>query len=120
LLIEDDYANKRLTELQLQRVGCNCYHAETAQQGLETAREILPDLILLDYSLPDKTGFEFIEMIRNDITLLYTPIILVSGEMDPEIIERAREMANGFVPKPVKADLLYQQISRYLSKRIPV
>lgn len=120
LLIEDDYANKRLTELQLQRVGCNCYHAETAQQGLETAREILPDLILLDYSLPDKTGFEFIEMIRNDITLLYTPIILVSGEMDPEIIEKARYTANGFVPKPVKADLLYQQISRYLSKRIPV
>jgi chemotaxis family two-component system response regulator Rcp1 len=65
----------------------------------------LPDLILLDLSLPRKSGFELLEEIRRSDTLKCIPVIVLSGSADPIHLRRAYELqANCYIRKPNDLD----------------
>lgn len=65
----------------------------------------LPDLILLDLSLPRKSGFELLEEIRASDSLKRIPVIILSGSANPTDLQRAYELhANCFIRKPNDLD----------------
>lgn len=71
----------------------------------------LPDLILLDLSLPRKSGFELLEEIRRSETLKRIPVIILSGSADPTDLKRAYELqANCYIRKPNDLDELLSVI----------
>ena len=71
----------------------------------------LPDLILLDLSLPRKSGFELLEEIRASDSLKRIPVIILSGSADPIDVRRAYELhANCYLRKPNELDELLSMI----------
>lgn len=63
-----------------------------------------PRLIFLDYNLPDFNGFEFLQSIKSDPSLSDIPVIVVTGESDPELNKRSQQIgATKFLKKPINA-----------------
>jgi DNA-binding NarL/FixJ family response regulator len=66
---------------------CGSSQAETGEAGLALCRQYAPDLILLDYRLPDMDGLEFIDFYRQEHPQYSDrlPIFLLSGQAEEEI-----------------------------------
>ncbi len=65
----------------------------------------VPDLIILDLSLPRKSGFDLLEEIRATDTLKCIPVIIMTGSADPTDLQRAYELhANCYIRKPNDLD----------------
>ena len=66
LIVEDNEKNRRLLRKVLQVSGYRVAEVETGRDAVVAAREQEPDLILLDYQLPDIDGIEVFRLIRAD------------------------------------------------------
>jgi len=96
-----------------------CCEAETAAQALQLAAEKKPDLVLLDISLPDRSGLELIK----DLRALHAglPVLVVSMHDELVFAERAlRAGARGYIMKQESAKRVMQAIRRVLSGQIYV
>lgn len=88
LYIEDDSAIRQLVTFLLQRRdNFQLLEAETGTKGVQMAIECQPDMILLDLSLPDISGFDVLKQLQNHETTSTIPIIAVSGNSSPNDIE---------------------------------
>ena len=77
--------------------------------------EFRPDLILLDMRMPGIDGFEVCSMIRKDPLGKGVKIIIVSGMMDMDGVEKIAEMgANDFLAKPFRNEFLKLKVERIL------
>lgn len=81
-------------------------HAENFQQGLRISKEIQPNIILLDYFLPDSKGIDSIRQLKSEYP--NSKVILLTMETNPEVMKKCRkEGAIGFLPKSIsKKELL--------------
>lgn len=90
LYIEDNAINLALVErLIARRTDLKLLTATTAAQGVELAREHLPDTILMDIKLPDMSGIETFEILRNNRATAHIPVIGLSALAFPDGIEKA-------------------------------
>ena len=67
-------------------------HARDGKEGVEALKIYKPDLILLDLILPKISGFEVMEVMRQDPQLEDAPVIIVSNLGQPEDIQRGRDL----------------------------
>lgn len=114
LLVEDNPADVRLTELALGEVGLtNTLHVvEDGREALaflrrepEYADAVRPDLVLLDLDLPRVHGTEVLEALNADDNLRRLPVIvLTSSTADEDIAASYERHANAYVEKPVDMD----------------
>ncbi|MCL2637039.1 MAG: response regulator [Oscillospiraceae bacterium] len=75
----------------------------------------MPDLILLDYSMPDINGFELIPIIRKIEAHRETPIIFLSATGLPERVNEAMSLgACDYVLKPLRADILREKLEKHI------
>jgi diguanylate cyclase (GGDEF)-like protein len=79
LAIDDSPDIHRLLDVRLKLEGLILHHALDAEAGLAAAREIRPDLILLDVDLPTLTGFEVCQRLKVDPVTAQIPIIFLTG-----------------------------------------
>lgn len=105
LLIEDRDATTSPCEALIDGVGATCYRV----RGLEEAEEVLhqntPDVVIVDHELSDGTGIDLISVIRQGMEQRNTPIIFLTGEIDPRELERAVMMGiYAFLAKPFNGD----------------
>ena len=79
LIIEDDKLNMKLIRsvLQLGR-RCRILEAESAEKGIQLAREHHPDLILMDIRLPGMNGIEATRVIKNDPDINDIPVVALT------------------------------------------
>jgi DNA-binding response OmpR family regulator len=90
--------------------------ALSATEGLREVERIVPDLVLLDYSLPDFNGDEFCErLLRNERTA-HVPVLMMSGHV-PEMNAAAARLANivAKIEKPFLSDALVDLVRRTLA-----
>lgn len=109
LYIEDNPANLRLVEQILETIPeLHMWSAPEPLLGLELAKEHLPDLILLDINLPGMDGYEVIKHLKENESLLKTPVVAISANAMPKDIEKGKEAGfDGYITKPVNvAELL--------------
>src|SRR5262249_14744064 len=94
--------------------------AATAQEGLLATHEQNPDLILLDYLLPDLGGDEVTCRLREDECTARIPVVLVSG-FAAELEQTQSKFANvlGILNKPFNSDLLLEAVEQHLPKIVP-
>ncbi len=83
--------------------------------GLALARELTPDLVLLDLALPVRDGWEVLETLRAEPATAQVPIVIVTAHGDSNSASRARSLgANGFISKPFRPAELRRVISHLL------
>jgi len=94
LLIEDNPNNIKLMVMLLEQQGYKVTVTVDAESGIEQAKSIMPDMILLDIQLPEMDGMEACKLIRQDPNFAYTPIIALTAFAMPG--DKERILANGF------------------------
>jgi CheY-like chemotaxis protein len=115
LYIEDNEANRLLLQLILERKEyLRLFAASDGQSGIKTARQIVPDIILLDISLPDMNGYAVLAALRKDPATAKIPVIAISGEFPPQIPGDAPYVFEKYLPKPIEIVPLYQAIDELL------
>jgi CheY-like chemotaxis protein len=112
LIVDDIDDNVALLKTLLETEG---YSVETATGGWAALRQIkarCPDLILLDIMMPDMSGYEVIERIRNKLELPTVPIVLVTAYTDISREEGLAMGANCLLRKPIDSNELLACVKR--------
>lgn len=96
--------------------------AHSAMDALRAARQTRPDAILVDYQLPDATGFDLVRQLRSDPDLRDIPVVMLGGSYHPfDPSDVARCGADGHVMKPFTADGLMDAVSAAIAgERAPL
>jgi len=116
LIVEDDPLNMRLTVDLLEINGFNTLSCGDGSSALETLKDIIPDLILLDINMPKMNGFEVHKKIREDSRLDRVKVIALSASAMKEDEERIKKAGfDDFVPKPIDTKGLVRKIRDHLS-----
>ena len=101
LIVDDEPAGRQTLESILDGQGYQLEMAENGPQALEMARQLLPDVILLDVMMPDMDGFEVCQRIRNDPTLSEIPIIMLTALDDRQsLLNGLNAGADDYITKP--------------------
>jgi PleD family two-component response regulator len=79
LFVDDEPSHLKSTRLILEDAGFEVQTAATGQEALQLARQILPDIILLDVVLPDTTGYDVCQQLKMDPDTMDTVVLLLSG-----------------------------------------
>lgn len=88
-------------------------HAQTLAEGLRIVEELQPELILLDYFLPDSNGIESIRLLKK--VCPSCKVILLTMETNPEVMEKCRrEGAIGFLQKSISKKALLEALNNAL------
>jgi two-component system, OmpR family, alkaline phosphatase synthesis response regulator PhoP len=101
LVVDDEPDLIRILEFGLRAAGYQVEIAADGQEGLKKAREIRPDIILLDLMLPKLDGYKVCRLLKFDERYRQIPIIILSARTQEGDQALAKEMgANRFVTKP--------------------
>lgn len=116
LSIEDNIINKSLIRRYFRNSDINLLEAENGTDGIETAKEQHPDLILLDFNLPDIDGKEVAHIIKEMGDFANTPIMGLTA-YDNRVL-RLQMLSEGFdevLYKPVNVAVLMRTIKDHLA-----
>ncbi len=101
LVVDDDREIVRIIRAYLEKAG---YTVATAYDG-ETALHIIrgdrPDLVVLDLMLPDRDGLDITRIVRGDLSLAATPIVMLTARVEGEDRVQGLDLgADDYIPKP--------------------
>jgi class 3 adenylate cyclase len=115
LVVDDMPANVHILQLRLAAQGYEVLTATDGEQALATAREALPDLILLDVMMPKVDGLEVCRQLRADPSFPFTPIIMVTAKADPKDVVAGLEAGGDeYLTKPVDQVALVARVKSML------
>ncbi len=116
LLIEDNDLNRDMLSRRLQRRGYEIVSAVDGEQGVALANSELPDLILMDISLPGLNGWEATRRIRQNTGTAYVPIIALTAHAMSGDRERTLEAGcDEYETKPVDLNALLAKMEALLA-----
>ncbi len=107
LVIDDIPDNVELIKFNLEEDGYKVYGATTAATGLDLVSQVNPDIILLDFLMPEMDGLEFCEVLKIDEVHSQIPIIMITAESEEAVIVKCLDSgAHDFVSKPIQWNVL--------------
>ncbi len=116
LVIEDSASVRRLIEVCLRVLDIELTAAEDGLRGLEVAREIIPDVIVLDVGLPGMDGWEVLRHLRGGDKTRDIRVLVLTAHAQPEVAEQAAEGgADDFMTKPFRPMELRERIEKLLA-----
>ena len=117
LIIDDDAELRDLFEQGLQMAGFEVYQAGDGPTGIETAREKVPSLILLDVTMEGMNGLEVLAELKSSEETRDIPVFMLTGSSGMGDIKRAMEDgAVGYITKPVEVMKLGPMLREKLAK----
>jgi CheY-like chemotaxis protein len=118
LLVEDNEMNRDMLSRRLRRKGYTVVIAEDGERGLELARSEVPDLILMDMSLPVMDGWTTTQEIKADPSTSGIPVIALTAHAMSGDRERALAVGcHDYDTKPVDLERLLGKIEALLRSR---
>ncbi len=115
LIVDDSTTIVAVLRKMLQQNGYQTLEAYTAEEALELARDLLPDLIFLDIVLPGMDGFAALRALRREPATKQVPIIMISGNVQAtEQFYVQRIGADDFMKKPFSRPEVFARIERLL------
>ena len=114
LVVDDDAGGRRLTRATLTKAGFSVVEAGNGQLALDAITAEMPDLVLLDVSMPVMDGFSACAALRGMPGGDRIPVVMMTGLDDTGSIERAFEVgATDFITKPINWAVLPHRV-RYM------
>ena len=102
LIIDDSPTDVHVYSKLLEANGYEVDSAPNAEEGIAKAREILPDLVLMDVIMPGMNGFQATRSLSKDPKTAHIPVIIVSTKnMETDKVWGIRQGAKDYITKPV-------------------
>ena len=115
LYIEDNIAHYRLVQKLLGSKGFNVLGASRGYEGISIAKQQVPDLVLVDFNLPDITGTQVAHELRQDARFANTPIIAITANgIHANASRFIQDGFDGYIPKPITMHLLLDTVRDFL------
>ena len=120
VLIEDNEQNRYLATFLLEGRGYTVAHAGDGATGIELARRVVPDVILLDIQLPQMDGYAVARALRRVASLDSVPIVAVTSFAMAGDREAAMAAGcDGYIEKPIVPETFVDQVTAHLRDRAP-
>lgn len=120
LIVDDVQDNRTIYVLSLKFSGYRVAEAENGEEALRQAEQLLPDIIVMDLSLPVMDGWEATRRLRGNPRTKSIPVIVLTGHALPEHAEAARQAGCDLViTKPCLPEQLEDAIQRILGTSGP-
>jgi two-component system sensor histidine kinase RpfC len=120
LVIDDQEPNRRILERMLQRAGHGVTAVATVDEGLRRMHQAQFDAVLLDLYLPGRSGFDFLEVMRQEPQVRgVTALVVVSADTQPEVIaEVTARGAEAFLRKPISPAALFEVLTAIAGRKL--
>jgi len=116
LLVDDKWENRSVLQHLLSPLGFKIIEAKDGQEGLDKALQYQPDLILMDLVMPVLDGYKATYQMKQMPTLKDIKVIAISASVFEMNKQKSIEVGcNGFITKPVRMDILLEEIQRHLN-----
>jgi CheY-like chemotaxis protein len=127
LLVDDDVDLAELVKTKLTAEGCQTFTINTGEGAFELAKQVKPDIAILDIMLPGVTGYQICRRFRKDPELYKMAILILTalGE-EPEILHGLEQGADDYLVKPFRLERLMDKLSsldallQSIEKRNPI
>ena len=112
----DDIKSNRVLLLELlKRLNLNGVTAENGQEAVLLAKELKPDLVIMDIRMPVMDGYQANRELKENPETADIPVIaLTASVMHIEKLQAVERGFNSFLAKPIKIDKLLAELSKYL------
>jgi two-component system cell cycle response regulator DivK len=118
LLVEDQSDLRQLYAQELAFSGFDVIEAENGADAIARTSTAVPDVVLMDLSLPVVDGWEATRRLKNDSRTAHIPIVALTAHDGSGELQRAtRAGCDWFVPKPCPPDALITEVRRVLAAR---
>jgi len=117
LVIDDNAIFRKYIRGRLEPIH-KVLEAVDGQDGINKAKEFIPDLIISDIMMPGIDGFELCNVLKKDITTSHIPIILLTAKAaEEDIIEGLETGADDYITKPFNTKILIARIKNLIDRR---
>ena len=115
LIVDDEQDIVESLKFVLETEGYECYTAFNGDDGLKSAKEIVPDLILLDIMMPKMNGYKISRLLKFDNKYKDIPIIMLTARSQAEDKLIGEDTgANEYITKPFDLDYVVSKVNQYL------
>ncbi len=119
LIVDDSSTTRKVIKKKLLSLGYSCIDTDTPLKALDIVRKEYPDLIIVDYILPDMNGVELARNLSKMNNMLDVPIVLLTGFADLEKIKEEGFDAgiSEYFQKPLKEEELLSFFDKYINRK---
>lgn len=115
LIVEDNDLNMKLFRDLLLAHGYEVSHTRSGHEALKLARDVLPDLVLMDMQLPEVSGLEVTQWFKSDPDLRKIPVIAITAFAMKGDEEKIRNGGcDDYLAKPISITKFIATIQRYI------
>ncbi len=117
LVVDDFQDNREMFAEFLSLSGYRVAEASNGREAIERAFELIPDLILMDLSLPELDGWEATRKLKNDARTKHIPVVALTGHALADHSREAKEAGcDSFLTKPCLPEVLVVEVQRMLER----
>jgi twitching motility two-component system response regulator PilH len=115
LLVEDSTTQAFFTSRVLERNGYEVIVASNGDEGIEYAKQMSPDLVIMDVVLPGANGFQATRAITNGVKTKHIPVVMLSSkDQTADKVWALRQGAINYLVKPVREEELLATVGHLL------
>lgn len=115
LIVDDEQDIVESLKFVLEASDFTCYCAYNGEDGLKLAKEIIPDLIILDVMMPKINGYKISRLLKYDAKYKNIPILMVTARSQEEDKLIGEETgADEYITKPFELDEVVKKVEEYL------
>lgn len=116
LIVDDEQDIVETLKFMLEVEGYECFCAYDGEAGLSMAKEIIPDLMILDVMMPKINGYKISRLLKYDTKYKNIPIIMVTARSQEEDKIIGEETGvNEYITKPFELDDIIKKVKEYLA-----
>ncbi len=116
LIVDDSPTEAHVLKGMLEKNGFETTTAQNGAEGIETAKQLQPDLILMDVVMPGLNGFQATRQLTKDPKTAGIPVIIVTTkDQETDRVWGIRQGATDFLTKPVSEKVLMEKINAALA-----
>lgn len=117
LVIDDEFYLRKMTAKILEYSGYQIISAEDGNEGIEIAKNEIPDLIISDISMPNKNGYEVLQELKKEQKTALIPFIFLSAKSEPTDLRNGMDLgADDYLTKPFESKQLLKAVEARLEK----
>jgi len=118
LVVEDNTDMRGFIKTILTLENFMVVESDNGKQGIEIAKQVVPDIIISDIMMPEVSGYQLCRKLKQDVKTSHIPIILLSVKFEnDEIIKGLECGADDYITKPFDLDILLTRVKNLINQR---